>query len=136
MVEDCVFCKIVRKESFAYLVYEDEKVLAFLDNRPVSEGHTLVIPRAHYENLYTVPDDEVAYLFGIVKKVVLAVKAAVKADGIRIVQSNGSAAGQVVFHTHVHIISSYKNQKKCNRRIYMDEEFEKIQIKIKSYING
>ncbi|NLF89020.1 HIT family protein [Candidatus Bathyarchaeota archaeon] len=104
MAQDCVFCQIINKKSPANFVYEDDHVVAFLTNRPVNEGHTLVVPKKHYENIYEVPDGEVAHLFGVVKKVSVAVRDAMVADGIRVVQNNGSAAGQVIFHFHVHVI--------------------------------
>ena len=104
MTEECVFCQIIRKEAPASIVYEDDQVVAFLSNRPVNVGHTLVVPKKHYENVYEVPDDEIAYLFKIVKRIARAVKDATNAEGIRIVQNNGEVAGQVIFHFHVHII--------------------------------
>ena len=104
MSESCTFCKIVRKEAPASPVYEDDKVIAFLSINPINIGHTLVVPKKHYENIYEIPEEEVTYLYKIVKKVAYAVKNAVSAEGIRIVQNNGEAAGQVIFHLHVHII--------------------------------
>lgn len=104
MTEECAFCKIIRKEAPASIVYEDETVVAFLSSRPVNVGHTLVVPKKHYENIYEVSGEEAAYLFKIVKKIAQAVKDTTNAEGIRIVQNNGEAAGQVVFHLHVHII--------------------------------
>ncbi len=104
MSEPCTFCKIVRKEAPASSVYEDDKVIAFLSIQPINIGHTLVVPKKHYENIYEIPEEEVAHLYKIVKKVAYAVKNAVSAEGIRIVQNNGTAAGQVIFHLHVHII--------------------------------
>jgi histidine triad (HIT) family protein len=104
MVEDCVFCKIISKQSPANIVYEDEQVVVFLSNRPVNEGHTLVVPKKHYRDIYDIPEDEAAYLFKITKRLAGAVKAAMVPPGIRVVQNNGAAAGQVVFHLHVHII--------------------------------
>ena len=94
----------MRKETSANIIYEDERVAAFLSNRPVNVGHTLVVPQKHYENIFDIPEKEAAYLFTIVKRVAQAVKDAIDAEGIRIVQNNGEAAGQVVFHLHVHII--------------------------------
>ncbi len=88
----------------ANIVYDDEQVIAFLSNHPVNEGHTLVVPKKHYENIYDIPVEEAGYLFKIAKKIVHAVKEATGAEGIRIVQNNGKAAGQVIFHLHVHII--------------------------------
>jgi histidine triad (HIT) family protein len=107
MTEPCAFCKIARREAPASYVYEDEKVAVFLSTRPVNVGHTLVVPRKHYENIFEIPEEEVAHLSKIVKKVAHAVKKAVSAEGIRIVQNNGEAAGQVIFHLHVHIIPMY-----------------------------
>jgi histidine triad (HIT) family protein len=86
---DCTFCRIARKEEHASLVYENRDVMAFLDARPVNEGHTLVIPRKHYENIHEIPDEEVAYLFKIVKKVASAIAESERAEGISIVQNNG-----------------------------------------------
>ncbi len=102
--ESCIFCKIARKEAPASRVYEDDKVIAFLSIQPINIGHTLVVPKKHYENIYEIPEEEVAYLYKVVKKVAYAVKNAVSAEGIRIVQNNGRTAGQVIFHLHVHLI--------------------------------
>jgi len=103
MVE-CIFCQIIRKEAPASIVYEDEHVAAFLSNRPVNVGHTIVVPKRHYENIYEIPEDEAAYLFKIVKRIAHAVKDSTDIEGIRIVQNNGKDAGQVVFHLHIHVI--------------------------------
>jgi histidine triad (HIT) family protein len=104
MSESCTFCKIARKEAPASMVYEDEDVIAFMSIQPINVGHTLVVPKKHYESIYEIPEEEVAHLYKIVKKLAYAVKKAVDAEGIRIVQNNGEAAGQVIFHMHVHII--------------------------------
>jgi histidine triad (HIT) family protein len=103
-MSECVFCQIIQKQLSANVVYEDEQVVVFLSNHPVNEGHTLVVPKRHYLNIYEISEDEAAYLFMIVKRVAHAVKDSVEAEGIRIVQNNGEAAGQVVFHLHVHVI--------------------------------
>ena len=108
MAEDCVFCRIARNEEHASFIYKDEGVVAFLDARPVNEGHALVVPRKHYENIFEIPDDELADLFKAVKKVAAAIMVAERAEGLRIVQNNGSAAHQIVFHLHVHIIPEYE----------------------------
>jgi histidine triad (HIT) family protein len=109
MSESCTFCKIVRKEVPASIVYEDEEVIAFMSIRPINVGHTLVVPKKHYENIYEISEEETAYLYKVVKKLAHAVKEAVGAEGIRIVQNNGEAAGQVIFHMHVHIIPMNKD---------------------------
>jgi histidine triad (HIT) family protein len=107
----CIFCRIARKQAPASCVYEDEKVMAFLDVRPLNEGHTLVIPKAHYDTIFEIPEELIAYLHCIVKRVSFAVKKAVKADGISIFQQNGKAAGQEIFHLHVHVVPRYEGQK-------------------------
>jgi histidine triad (HIT) family protein len=107
----CVFCKIARKQASASLVYEDENVMAFLDIRPLNEGHTLVIPKEHYVTIFEIPEELVAHLHRIVKRVALAVKKATEADGISIIQQNGKAAGQEIFHLHVHVIPRFDGKK-------------------------
>ena len=104
LMSECIFCQIIRKETPASIVYEDEQVVAFLSNRPINVGHTLVAPKKHYDNIYEIPEEEAAYLFKIAKKIAHAIKTATGVEGIRILQNNGEAAGQVVFHLHVHII--------------------------------
>jgi histidine triad (HIT) family protein len=108
MSESCAFCKIARKEASANIVYEDENVIAFMSINPINVGHTLIVPKKHYENIYEIPEEEVAHLYKVVKKLAHAVNKAVGAEGIRIVQNNGEAAGQVIFHMHVHIIPMNK----------------------------
>jgi len=107
----CPFCKLVRKEEEASVVFEDDKAMAFMDVRPVSDGHTLVIPKAHYENIYDIPEDESTYVYTVVKRVAGAVKRGVDAEGISITQHNGRAANQRVFHLHVHVIPRQEGQR-------------------------
>ena len=109
MSESCTFCKIARNEAPARTVYEDKKVIGFLSIQPINVGHTLVVPKKHYKNIYEIPEEEVAHLYKTVKKIAYAVKKALEAEGIKIVQNNGAAAGQVVFHMHVHVIPMNKN---------------------------
>jgi histidine triad (HIT) family protein len=109
--DSCIFCRIAQKQLPASCVYEDEKVMAFLDVRPLNEGHTLVIPKAHYENIFDVPQELNAYIHGVTKQIAIAVKKAMNADGISIIQQNGKAANQDVPHLHVHVIPRYKEQK-------------------------
>lgn len=107
----CIFCQIVRKEAPASIIYEDDKVLAFLDIRPLNEGHTLVIPKQHYENVYDIPEDLNIHVHKTVKRLAVIVKKVTKAEGITIIQQNESAAGQEVFHLHVHVVPRYEGQK-------------------------
>ncbi len=108
-MEDCIFCKIVRRHENSIVVYEDEKSLGFLDHFPLNPGHTLVIPKKHYVTMREMPPGEVGELFVSVARVMRGVFKASKADGINIGQSNGAAASQDVFHMHVHIIPRYND---------------------------
>ena len=92
-----------------------------MSNRPVNEGHTLVVPKKHYENIYDIPEDEIAYLFKIVKRVAHAVRDAMAAEGIRVVQNNGWAAGQVIFHFHVHVIPMKPHEGFTHGKAYRDQ---------------
>jgi diadenosine tetraphosphate (Ap4A) HIT family hydrolase len=133
--KDCIFCRIGRNEEPASFVYEDESVVAFLDARPVSEGHTLVVPRRHYENILVVPEEELADLFKIVKRVALAVSKCEKADGISIIQNNGSAAHQIIFHFHVHVIPRHERADSHVPRVFVESsELDKVAAKIRKYI--
>jgi histidine triad (HIT) family protein len=86
-------------------------VIAFLDIRPLNLGHTLVIPKEHYETIYEIPDELIGHIHTIVKLTALALKKATEADGITIIQQNGRAAGQEIFHLHVHVVPRYMGQK-------------------------
>ena len=110
--EDCVFCKIVKGELPAHKLYEDEFTFAFLNNSPTSPGHALVIPKDHFENIYTTPTELYVRVQMTVQKIALAVRNAVDADGINIIINNEAAAGQVVFHSHVHIRTKSNNTRR------------------------
>ena len=109
--ESCIFCKIVRKQAPSSVVYEDESVLAFLDIRPLNTGHILVIPKAHYVDIFGIPEEQLIQVHKFAKEVSLAVKKATEADGISIIQQNGKAAGQDIFHFHVHVVPRFEGQK-------------------------
>ncbi len=104
MSGDCVFCRIARGEAWAAKVYEDDEHIAFMDIRPMSIGHTLVAPKKHYAYIFEMPDDEVGRLYSVASKVAKAVKRSINPQGLNLLQNNGSAAGQVIFHVHVHVI--------------------------------
>jgi len=107
MSEVCPFCSIASGKAPASIVYEDATVLAFMDLNPANVGHTLVVPREHWENIYEVPENVLADLFSVVKRVSAAVKKTVGAEGISVLQLNGRAAGQVVMHFHVHVMPRF-----------------------------
>lgn len=101
-MEDCIFCKIIKGEIPSAKVYEDDKVLAFLDINPVNYGHTLVIPKAHHQMMHDVPDDLLAYCYIQAKSLMIKVKAALKADYVSV-----SVTGLDVPHFHIHLIPRY-----------------------------
>lgn len=100
----CVFCQIVRHESPAHLVYENAETVAFLDIFPVSEGHTLVVTRKHRANIFEASGEELAAVVHSAKKIAHALAAVLRPQGLMIFQLNGAAAGQTVFHYHMHLM--------------------------------
>lgn len=107
-MNSCLFCKIVSNEIPSTKIYEDDHVLAFLDIHPVNIGHTLVVPKAHHTNLYDTPDETLAHMMAVAKKLSVAVKNALDVDGINIEMNNDPAAGQIIFHTHIHIVPRFE----------------------------
>jgi len=106
---DCVFCSIVAEDSPAYRLYEDEHSLAFLDIEPATRGHTLVVPKTHYETTTDMPESLAGRVFETVHHVSDALESAYQLDGFAIVQENGVTANQdvPVPHAHIHIIPRY-----------------------------
>src|SRR3989338_11384288 len=104
---DCIFCKIVAGEMDSAKVYEDADVLAFIDVFPMTKGHCLVIPKQHVENIHDIAEESLKNISSVSQKISRKIKDNLGADGIRISQSNGKAAGQEVMHYHLHIIPRY-----------------------------
>jgi histidine triad (HIT) family protein len=102
--EQCIFCKIVAREAPAHVVYEDATLLAFMDLFPACEGHLLVIPKRHAINLLDSDDGDLAAIAPLTRRLAHAQRRALGPDGIAVVQLNGAAAGQTVWHYHVHLI--------------------------------
>jgi histidine triad (HIT) family protein len=102
--DDCVFCKMVAGQIPVARVYEDEIVLAFLDIGPISDGHTLVIPKQHFEKLHDCPPELLGQVASRLAKIAGAVAAAMNADGYNLLCNNGRAAGQLIEHLHFHIV--------------------------------
>jgi histidine triad (HIT) family protein len=107
-MKSCIFCKIISLEEQASIVYQDETVIAFMDLHPTNVGHTLVVPKDHWETIYDIPDLLLSDLFIVVKKIAKAVKKSVKAQGINLIQSNEEAALQSINHVHVHVIPRFR----------------------------
>ena len=117
---DCVFCKIVNKEIPSYKIYEDDKVMAFLDINPYAPGHTLIIPKEHTLDFETIDEKVLMEILGVAKKISKQVTKKLKAPGYTLIQNNGFV--QEVKHFHLHMIPKYK------KKIDMDvkEVYEKI----------
>lgn len=105
---DCLFCKIIKKEIPSSIIFEDDYTLAFLDIAPVNKGHVLVVPKLHSDDFLSTEDEVMDKLFKTVKRVSEAVVKATGAHGVNISINNGAAAGQVIFHLHVHIIPRFE----------------------------
>jgi histidine triad (HIT) family protein len=135
--QDCIFSKIVKGEIPAQKVYEDDAVLAFLDINPISEGHTLVIPKQRFEKLDECPTQVLADLAGRLPKIAKAVKTAMNADGYNVLCNNGRAAGQIIDYVHFHIIPRKQADGVFNRWPhfqYPEGKIEKIAESIKENI--
>lgn len=134
---DCLFCKIIAGEIPSTKIYEDDNVLAFLDIRPVNIGHTLVIPKVHHMNLYETPDEDLSHMIAVVKKLSIAIKSALNADGINIEMNNDPVAGQIIFHTHIHIIPRFQGDGFTHwhgARGYNEGETDTVSTKIKMHL--
>ncbi|MFH1122138.1 MAG: HIT family protein [Pseudomonadota bacterium] len=103
-MENCIFCKILRGEIPCFKVYEDDKVLAFEDINPICDGHTLIIPKTHAENLWEIPPEDLAAIHIASQKVARAIGKALKPTGLAALQLNGKGANRVVMHYHLHLI--------------------------------
>lgn len=101
--DDCIFCKIVAGEIPCFKLYEDDRVLSFMDISPFNDGHCLVITKAHAENLFAAEDADLAACIAAAKRVAGAVDQTLSPGGINLVQANGPGAGQSVFHFHIHV---------------------------------
>ena len=101
---DCIFCKIVANQAPAHRVYEDDRILVFLDIFPVADGHALVIPKHHATDLLGCTPDDLACVVQVSQRIAQALRSVFEPDGIGVFQLNGAAAGQTVFHYHMHLI--------------------------------
>ena len=107
--DDCIFCKLAAGDIPTNTIYEDDSFRAILDNGPATRGHTLIIPKDHSEDLFSLPDDTAAGAIKLAKKIADRMKEKLSCDGVNLVQNNGTAAGQTVMHFHLHVIPRYTN---------------------------
>jgi histidine triad (HIT) family protein len=137
MVENCIFCRIVDKIEKAHMIYEDNYSVAFLDIKPRNIGHTLVIPKMHFETIFDIDEDIIAHIYRVVKKLAPIIVKAVGADGVNTIQSN--IVSQGIKHFHVHILPRFFNDGMPivweSGKFANEEELMIIEKKIKSLIN-
>jgi len=130
-MQNCIFCKIVKREIPCHKVYENKNFLAFLDIQPVSHGHILIIPKKHIVWMYEADDKTITDIFKLTKKVMLALKKAMKCDYVQVWVS-----GEEIPHFHIHLLPRYFNDNLPNpsRKKYQEGEPEKILKKIISML--
>ena len=132
----CIFCDILDGKRESHIVYEDEHHIAFLDKYPIDDGHTLVIPKRHYERITDMDSNDVGTIFSLVPKIAKAVLSGAGADAFSLAQNNGKAAKQIIPHVHIHIIPRYNNKGTIwtKRQIPSDDILSELATKIKSKI--
>lgn len=128
---DCIFCKIIKGEIPCTKVYEDKNTIAFLDINPVNPGHTLVVPKAHYETIEETPEKTLSEAIAVVKKIIIAIDQLNEGSNVGV--NNKSAAGQLVPHVHFHVIPRNKGDglKHWGSRKYEKDEAEAVAEQIK-----
>ncbi|MBJ8349254.1 HIT family protein [Streptococcus zalophi] len=126
-MENCIFCKIVSGDIPSSKVYEDDDVLAFLDISQATNGHTLVIPKKHVRNVLEMDEATAETVFSRVPKLARAIKKATGAQGLNIINNNEEAAGQTVFHAHIHLLPRYQEGDEFNFQFVQHEpDFAKL----------
>ncbi len=135
-MDDCIFCRIARKELPAHIVFENEHVVAFLDIQPSAKGHTLVIPRAHSASILEAECDDMREVCKVVQHITPAILSSLGAQGFNLTVNTGAVAGQVIFHTHWHILPRFEGdgKKMWPHTAYAPGEIEKIAEGIRSHL--
>ena len=111
VTKNCIFCKIIQKNLPNAIIYENEKFLAFMDRYPINQGHTLIVPKQHYNTILEMPLAIVGEMYSLVPKLAKAITSVINSDGFNINQNNGKSANQIVPHVHVHIVPRYSAEK-------------------------
>lgn len=133
---DCIFCKIANGEIPTRTVYEDEDFRVILDMSPLADGHALLMPKEHYKDVYDMPEELLGKAYIVAKRVADMMSKALGVDGFNILQNNGKAGGQTIFHFHIHLIPRYYVEGECINWIALektDEELDAALEKITSY---
>lgn len=132
--DDCIFCKIAAGEIPSRKIYEDNDLIAIMDLSPTSKGHSLIIPKEHYTNIYDIDEEIAGKVMKTAKKLATKMTVALNCDGFNLLQNNGETAGQTMFHFHMHLIPRYKdsdnNMLKFTSVSFSDEEMDAIREQI------
>lgn len=135
---DCSFCSIINKKSAAANIFENDGFIVFMDKYPINVGHTLVLPKEHYQTISDMPLKDVGRLFSLSSHIAKAVMKAVEADGFTLGQNNGEAANQIVPHVHVHIVPRFNNDSEKgrwpSRKTASIQELNEIADKIRKFV--
>lgn len=107
--KNCIFCKLANGEIPSATIYEDEEFRVILDLNPATKGHALILPKEHAADLFEMPEERVQKAFALAKRMAGKMRDVLRCDGFNLVQNNGPAAGQTVFHFHIHLIPRYEN---------------------------
>lgn len=137
MKKDCVFCKIAAGEIPSATVYEDNDFKAILDISPAAKGHVIIIPKNHGDDIFQLSNEEASKVFVLAANIGKALKDVLKCDGLNILQNNGEAAGQTVFHFHMHLIPRFKKDNVTitwSSMKYLDGEMDVLVKAIKERI--
>jgi len=138
MTRGCVFCKIAKGKVPCYKVYEDKKIMAFFDINPIAKGHTLVIPKKHYENLFDCKDKILEKMIKISQKIAINYKEKLGCTGVNILNASGQSAEQSVFHIHFHVVPRFDDDgyKMWPKTGYQKEELKSLAEKLKIEEDG
>jgi histidine triad (HIT) family protein len=132
--DTCVFCKIILGKIPCYKIHETEDILAFLDINPASEGHVLIVPKDHYENIYDLPEETLKKIISVAKKIAMNYKDKVGINELNLMHASGKNAQQSVFHFHLHLVPRVEGD---GLNLWYDEskhknsDFKAIQNKLK-----
>lgn len=132
--DNCIFCKLANGIIPTNKIYEDDDFTVIMDASPATKGHALILPKEHYKNLYEMPDELLAKVMPLAKKLATHMTEVLHCDGFNIVQNNNEIAGQTVFHFHVHLIPRYEGGTKIlgwNHQSFTDEEMTQIRDSLK-----
>lgn len=125
---DCIFCKIIKGDIPSRTLYEDELFKVIMDIEPATKGHALILPKAHYDDLYQLGEDEAKALIPLAQKLARNMAEKLGCEGLNLVQNNGEVANQTVKHFHLHLIPRYTDDKNKERLSWNHEDYTAEQL--------